>query len=329
MDTQSRKYQITVNSPEEKGVTHEVIAKRLHSLKSLKYYCMSDEIGDKEHRYHTHIFVYYANPKLFSTMKKLFPESHIESARGTCVRNRQYVMKEADFKNSEKGSTSVPGTQEEYGELPEERACPKPELELLFELIKQGFTNYEILEQYPEYMFDVTHIDRCRLILRQEEYKNTWRDLEVTYIFGKTGAGKTRYVMEKHGYANVFRVTDYKHPFDTYNGESVILYDEFNSSLNIQSILMLTEGYPLKLPARYTDKIACFTNVYFCTNIRLEQQYPTVYQDTPTVYDAFVRRIQKVMWFKSKDEIITYNSTEEYFKRDKASGLPVSHLENW
>ncbi len=31
--------------------------------------------------------------------------------------------------------------------------------------------------------------DRIRLTLNTEKYKKCWRDLEVTYIFGKTGAG--------------------------------------------------------------------------------------------------------------------------------------------
>lgn len=326
-NSQSRKYQITINNPKDKELEHGEITSRLLSLKSLIYFCLSDEIGGKEHTYHTHIFCVFENPKLFSTIKNKFPEAHIETARGSCSANRDYVFKQGKWKDTEKESTSIPGTQMEYGELPEERACPKPELALLYELIKEGKSNAEILEEYPEYMFDITHIDRCRLILRQEEFKNTWRNLEVIYIYGKTGTGKSRFVMEKYGYENVFRVTDYVHPFDTYNGEDVLMMEEFNSAIRMQDLLNYLDGYPLKLPARYSDKIACFTKVYFTTNLPLNDQYPNVKQDTPQVWAAFLRRINKVIWFKSETEVFTYDSMDEYNNRDRVTGFKTEFLD--
>lgn len=42
-----------------------------------------------------------------------------------------------------------------------------------------------------------------------------WQTLQVTYIFGDSGVGKTRSVMEAYGYDQVYWITDYKHPFDT------------------------------------------------------------------------------------------------------------------
>lgn len=326
-NSQSRKYQLTINNPKEKELGHDEIQSRLLSLKALIYFCISDEIGGKEHTYHTHIFCVFENPKLFTTIKNKFPEAHIETARGSCSQNRDYVFKSGKWKDTEKESTSIPGTQVEYGELPEERVCPKPELALLYELIKEGKTNAEILEEYPEYMFDFTHIDHCRLILVQERYKNIWRDLEVTYIYGKTGAGKSRFVMENFGYENVFRVTDYVHPFDTYRGENVLMFEEFNSSLRIHDMLNFLDGYPLKLPARYMDKQACFTKVYITTNIPLDKQYPNIKDESLGTWQAFIRRINKVIWYKSKTEIFTYDSTEEYFNRDRSTGFKTEHLD--
>ena len=55
-DTQSRKWQITINNPVEKGFTHESIRVILFSMKSVVYWCMSDEIGENE-TYHTHIYL--------------------------------------------------------------------------------------------------------------------------------------------------------------------------------------------------------------------------------------------------------------------------------
>ena len=133
--------------------------------------------------------------------------------------------------------------------------------------------------------------------------------------------------MDTFGYENVFRVTDYLHPFDTYEGQDVLLFEEFTSSLRIQDMLNYLDGYPLKLPARYSDKQACFTKVFITTNAELTNQYPNVRDENRETWFAFLRRIKKVIWYKSKDEIITYNSMDEYLHRDSVTGLPRLKLD--
>ena len=93
---------------------------------------------------------------------------------------------------------------------------------------------------------------------------------------------------------NVFRITDYLHPFDLYKGQDVILFDEFRSSLKIQDMLNYLDGYPLELPCRYANKIACYTKVYLISNISLESQYMNIQLDSPETWDAFLRRIHTV-----------------------------------
>jgi len=314
MVQQSRKFLMTLNNPESKGFDVNKCMQLASTLKGLIYACASMEIGAKEHTPHIHMFVYYKNPKSWETMRHLIEGADWRCCRGTCKDNRTYVFKLGKWLESEKGTTRVEGSQIEYGDLPDERSCPKPELELLLELIQQGYSDYRILQEYPEYMFDISHIQRCRLTLKQEEFKDVWRNLEVTYVFGATGAGKSRYVMDKHGYGNVFRITDYIHPYDTYNSEECIVWEEYNSSFKLQDALNYLDGYPLKLPARYSDKIACYTRVYIISNIPLEAQYPNAQSDSNEVWKAFLRRITNVIWFQSSSNVITYNSVTEYFK---------------
>lgn len=159
-------------------------------------------------------------------------------------------------------------------------------------------------------------IDRARQLLIEEEYKNTWRDLTVTYIFGLTETGKTRSIMEKYGYSNVFRITDYDHPFDSYKNNSVLIFEEFRSSIKIQNMLNYLDGYPCELPARYNNKTACYLEVYIITNIFLEQQYVNIQVESPETWKAFLRRIDQVIWYQDKDTIITYDSVNEYLERN-------------
>lgn len=53
------------------------------------------------------------------------------------------------------------------------------------------------------------------------------------------------------------------------------------------------------------------------SNIPLEDQYQDVQRESPETWQAFLRRINRVVQYKSKDEIITYDSVDAYFHRDE------------
>lgn len=311
-DRQSRKFQLTINNPLEKGYDPPAIEQKCIAFKGFLYACYSYEQG-KTH--HVHLFIIFGNPKKFSTIKNAFPEAHIEGCKGSSTENRDYIFKEGKWQNTQKEETKIEGEQYEIGILPKDQSSSAPEKELLLSLIQEGYTNYEIITEYPEYLFDTTNIDKIRLLINQEKYKNEFRNLFVTYIYGVTGSGKTRGVMEQYGYEKVFRATDYLHPFDTYKGEDILLFEEFTSSIQIQNMLNYLDGYPCKLPSRYVDKYACYTKVFILSNLPLEKQYPNVQEDNQEAYQAFLRRINQIIHYKSMGETISYDSTEKYLKR--------------
>ena len=53
--------------------------------------------------------------------------------------------------------------------------------------------------------------------------------------------------------------------------------------------------YPLHLPARYNDRVACYTKVYLTSNLPLEKQYRAEQWDRPETWRAFLRRIHNVI----------------------------------
>lgn len=310
-DTRHRKYQLTINNPGTEW-THENIHVALKTLQ-LKYWCMADEIGAQETP-HTHIyFVTNISAIRFSTVKNLFPTAHIEPAQGTSEENRAYIQKSGKWAEGEKAETSIPGTFEEWGECPIERPGERTDLAILYEYIKDGLSNFEIMEQNPDYMLNLEKIERARQAIREQQYRETFRHLDTTYIWGPTGTGKTRGVMERYSYAGVYRVTDYAHPFDSYAGEEVLLLDEYSSNFKIRDLLNYLDGYPLTLPARYSNRVACYTTVYIISNLCLTKQYPEIQYESPATYAALLRRIQKVRRYMSPGKYEEY-STAEYME---------------
>lgn len=303
----SRKYQVTINNPDIHGFTHDSIKLILSGFTSLEYWCMCDEVG-KEGTPHTHIYLVATNAIHFSTLQKRFYGAHIEPANGSNQENRDYIRKDGKWLTDEKNETNLIGTFEESGELPQDRATRLKENAAIYELIKNGASNPEVLEEYPNAFVKLDKIDRLRQTFLEEQYKDEFRKLEVTYIWGETGVGKTRGIMEKYGYSNVYRTTNYVHPFDGYKGQDVLIFEEFRSSLPISDMLKYLEGYPINLPCRYADRQACFTKVYIITNIPFEKQYQNIQVDEPETWKAFKRRINYVICQlpPSKDGIIDW-----------------------
>ena len=288
-----RKYQLTINNPAMHGLTHDVIKQILEQFPSCEYWCMCDEIGEHG-TLHTHLYTSFTNAVMSSTMQRRFYGAHIEIVKGTHRENHDYVRKEGKWLDSKKAETNLPETFEESGGLPEEPDRRVKQSEAILAMVEAGASDSEIMRAYPSAMNHLKNIEQARQTLLEEKYGVDWRTVEVTYIWGETGVGKTRSVVEKYGYKNVFRVTNYTHPFDGYKGQDVILFDEFRSSLKFSDMLAYIDGHPVMLPCRYADKVACYTKVYIISNIPLEKQYPLVQVEEPAGYAAFRRRIEEV-----------------------------------
>lgn len=310
-DTQSRKWQLTINNPKEHDFSHEKIKELISKIKSCTYWCMSDETGENG-TYHTHIYIHCSSGLRFSTIKNKFPTAHIEIAKGTAAENRDYIYKEGKWLNSEKGTTNHRDTHEESGDCPVERQGQRNDLSDLYDMIKDGMTTYQILESAPQYITYLDKIERVRQVIAEEKFSDEWRNIDTTYIWGVTGTGKTRSVMDKYGYRNVYRVTDYIHPFDGYKGQDVIVFEEFRSNLPIDDMLKYLDGYPVDFPARYANKTACFTKVFIISNEDIRTLYRNVQLDKPNTWKAFLRRINTVQVFDGKT--ISIFDCKDYIK---------------
>lgn len=205
-DSQSRKYLVTINNFLEHGYTRDNIRERVTALKSLKYFCAAEEIGLEKKTHHIHVYMLFGSPVRFSTMQNTFDlGGDIKSCYGSSSDNRDYVGKTGKWENNEKADTKIDGTFEEWGEMPEEVEGRSTGSKIINRIL-DGASNGEILREFPRSLRAMRDIEYVRQNLRAEEYREKWRDLETTYIWGTTGTGKTRGVMENYGHSNVYHV---------------------------------------------------------------------------------------------------------------------------
>lgn len=304
---QSRKYLLTINNPADCGLTHDKIKALVQSL-SPAYFCMADEIASTG-THHTHVFLYRPSPVRWHTVKNLFPTAHIDKAYGSAQENRDYIQKGGKWSDTEKAETVVPDSFEECGHMPLPQSEKAPEMTVLLEDIVAGKTTSQIIRENPKLAFRVKEIDVLRQTLLAEKYAQQNRIVETQYLYGATGTGKTSGIYRRHDPRDIYRVTNYRNgrgvSFDDYHGQDVIVFEEFASQIPIEEMLNLLDIYPLMLPARYSDKVACYTKVYITSNLPLSRQYQAVQQYHPETWKVFLRRIRTFTEYRENGAPIT------------------------
>lgn len=251
---------------------------------TLQYAVMGHEIAPTTGREHLQGFVYWTN-----AVTRLGAQRRLGLASGAFSAEAQRGTHEqaADYCKKDENLAFV------VGEIPDPADRPSSAWDYILGMLEAGASDFDIMRAYP------AQYGRCRAgiaAMRMEllaEKLNTWRDVRVSYVHGPTGVGKTRGIVENAGEspADVYRVTDYKHPFDNYRGQSVLLLEEFRSSLPIEQMLVYLDGYYCELPCRYANKVAGWDEVYIVTNIPLDEQYLRVQDRHPETWDALLRRV--------------------------------------
>ena len=324
-NSQSRKWTLVINNPHDCGLNHQAIAEIVMKF-SPDYFCMADEIASTG-TYHTHVFIFCSSPVRFGTIKGRFPTAHIEKAYGSALQNKEYIAKTGKWAEDDKADTIIAGTFFEHGNIPTENEEKSPGMFRLIQNIRDGMSNTEIIEDNPKMAFKIRDIDVIRQTLLSERYASENRNIEVVYIFGASGAGKTRYIFAQHNPRDIYRVTNYRKgkgvSFDGYHGQDVLVFEEFHSQVPIEEMLNFLDIYPIFLPARYNDKVACFTKVYITSNLPIDAQYKAVKWNHYATWQAFLRRVHKTIEYNQDGSIVETICNRKVVLNDEQQEIPV------
>ncbi len=237
------------------------------------------ERGEETGYLHWQVLINHAHAIRFSTLKNLFPTAHIEERKGNLVQAIAYVTKAETFAGIRVGNMKdVPEAKEK-----------KLRFEDFHAMVLNGASVDDLLVSHSSALYFANRLRELERTLAFQRGRGL-RDVKALYLHGKTGVGKTRTLWETYG-ANMYRVSNYAHPWDSYKGESVLVLDEFyGGNIAFDLLLNVLDRYPLELPARYANKNACWTTVAVVSNVPLSEQYAEVQASNPRGWQALLRR---------------------------------------
>lgn len=293
-DKESRDWMVTIPASKH---TEEDVAGLLERICSGAVF--QREKGEEAGYEHYQCFLQMSSPMRWSTLKNHltkvgFDDAHIEIRKHSVQSCVEYCSKP----ETRVGETRYVGTirmQNEQGK--------RADLAELREKILGGASVEDILLEDEEggsarYVKWLSELAAAR---DKKKYGQQMRDVEVHYLWGAPGVGKTSYVYDRYPIEDIYRVTDYQHPFDEYDRQPVLVLDEYDSQFPWEKLLCYLDRYPLMLPARYRNRQACFTTVWILSNLSLDEQYPYIQGERRL---ALTRRLTDVRHMGEKRKLI-------------------------
>ena len=308
---QTRKYQLTINNPDDIGLTTKDIKAKVDDLRA-DYCCLSMEVASTGTP-HIHIFIYRKSAIRFETVKKMFPTAHIETAKGSCQQNKDYIQKIGKWAASDKAETTVEGTFAEWGTMPDDGKAKK--INIINEF-KEGKSIMDILETQPEFALRTRNLNELKMEVAIDKFSTILRDVKVIYLYGIPTNKIISLIYTWHQNQKICRITNYRKgkdmSFDTYHFEDVIVFDDYDGLIPLNEFSRYISGFPLYLPARFNDKIACYNTVYIVSCKSLDKQYPN-YQNSP-IWSEFINQIDTICCFNDDGEVIVEKGELTYAK---------------
>lgn len=204
-NTKARRFQLTLNEV----FKYPQLFEYLTNLNSLKYLISCKEIAPSTGHEHIHIFVCFSIPIKMSIKKTC--GAHIEKCLGTIKQNIDYIKKDGEI-------------LDEIGEVPRESGGRHTVDEL-----KKIDCPDEL--QWNEYnTWKTIHSETSNDIKITDWYKP---EVKVTYVWGDSGVGKSKYVHDKCLEEGIETVNIVKHSGDFWIGignAECAIYDDFRPS---------------------------------------------------------------------------------------------------
>lgn len=234
----------------------------------IRFLIVGKETCPKTKKMHWQGYFQFYEPQRMTKFQFIIEDKcHLESQRGTNFQASSYCMKD--------------GVYQTYGLQSKQGA--RTDMEHLRKMIIDGSKHMDCYkEHFSSYLRYRSYFDKYRETFLKEQGKK-FRNVEVEILSGPTRSGKTRkylYTKDNKYNENVFKINcnniDW---FDGYQGEPILILDEFKNQIQLTKMLELLEGHICRLPIKGAHTYALWTKVVVTTNLKKSEIYPNVSSD--------------------------------------------------
>ena len=271
------------------------------------------EPGDKKGRLHYQFGFDLYYPKSLMRVKTIFDDSiHLELRKGTVKQLDNYLMKTGEHKKNkfDKDQKIV-----KWGDLRDQGQRTTHE-EIIYNIEKNNYSLEDIKNEYAKHFILYYKKYQKVIEMRNKKESKKFRKIDVTLIKGSTGTNKTRSVMyyvNKIGCEkrrnNVYKITGdelLSGWFQDYEGENILLIDEYSNQLKITRLLNILDGHELRLNIKGSHTYAKWEKVIITTNLN------KLHKNAKKAHiEALKRRINKIISIGKLEEN-ELNENEKY-----------------
>lgn len=242
----SRRWCFTLNNYDERDET--VIQTDVKFL----YVVYGREVGASGTP-HLQGYIHVKQPVRLSALRVEYPRAHWERAKGSETQNRAYCTKAGDF----------------Y-ERDDRHRGRRTDIESAVETLKQGGVKKVAAEHAETYVkfhrgFEALGKQLSRAAIRQ--------DLEVMWLWGPTGTGKTHHAYAKD--PGLCPILSFPQWFDPYEDEKAILIDDFRMTdgKELGKILRYLDKFPVTVPVKGSSRPLQATHIWITCPYRVETAF--------------------------------------------------------
>lgn len=292
LGTKARLWLITINNPQNHGISLEqsgilerfkedIKTGRVTYVASVMEQSLTVDENDK-HTPHGHIAAYFPSQELGGHLHKLFPMAALQDCKANILSVRQYLIKDPTGawykKYPEKFGEKLPDDEAnfwEWGIIPDGRRksadsqSSKTLSEDVLQAIREGKNDAEILTKFPTVWNRSAELRKIRFAIMSQKYRPIYRDLNCIYV-EVNFPPKEAYKLFAHT-PDTYVVSDYTHPWDSYCAEKTVVLTEYVGQFPWFEIRRLLSGNYCTLPARFSDAVACYTNIIIISPLRFAE----------------------------------------------------------
>ncbi len=225
----------------------------------VRYCIYQREICPESKKEHFQGYIELYDNKRVRQVKRILGECHLEPRRGSRDSARLYCTKE---------ESAIKGTQVEFGMWREDITRKRK----LCDLLKQPEMTLDDLIAIVPHEYCRYHRGMEKLFMRRAAAKaKEFRTVIVDVYVGPTGSGKTKKASEFADH--YFMPASDTLWFDGYEGQKVLVIDDFYGNIKYGIFLRMLDGYELQMPIKGGFVWAQWVHVIITSNAEPKDWY--------------------------------------------------------